>query len=117
MTNQQFCKFKIDWGVFKQLTTILPSQIAAQLYSLCKDSVQNSIVNTNGDFFTLSEQNMTQIIETIVTKISSPAVHCLNFANLSEGESMQNLFDCSVKIYSSGLNIHVRVKLINNPFM
>ena len=29
MTNQQFRKFKIDWGMFKQLTTIPPSQIAA----------------------------------------------------------------------------------------
>ena len=62
------------------------SQIDAQLYSLCEDSVQNSIVNTNGDFFFPSEKNMTQIIETIVTKYSSPAVHCLNFANLSEGD-------------------------------
>ena len=34
MTNQQFRKFKIDWGMFKQLIAILPSQIAAQLYSL-----------------------------------------------------------------------------------
>ena len=93
MTNQQFCKFQIG-GV---------SQIDAQLYSLCEDSVQNSIVNTNGDYFFLSEKNMTQIIETIVTKYSSPAVHCLNFANLSEGESMQNLFDCLIKLYCSGL--------------
>ena len=34
MTNQQFRKFKIDWGVFKQLIAIRPSQIAAQLYNL-----------------------------------------------------------------------------------
>ena len=80
-----------------------PSQIAAQLYKLCQDSVQSSIVNTNGDFFTLSEQNMTQTIETMVTKYSSPAVHCLSFANLSEGESLQNLFDCLIKIYCSRL--------------
>ena len=76
--------------MFKQLTTIPPSQIAAQLYSLCEDLVQNSILHTNGDFFTLSEQDMIQTIETIVTKRSSPAVHRLNFATLSqsEGESM-----------------------------
>lgn len=85
------------------------SQIAAELYSLCDDSVQNSIVNTNGDFFTLSEQNMTQIIESIVTKYSSPTLHCLNFANLSEGESLQNLFDCLIKIYCSGLWIFLFV--------
>ena len=92
MTNQQFCKFKIDWGVFKQLTTIPPSQIAAQLYSLCEDSVQNSILSTSADFFTLSEQDMIQTIETIVTKCFNPAVQRLNFATLSqsEGESMQN---------------------------
>ena len=98
MTNQQFHKFKIDWGVFKQLTTIPPSQIAAQIYSLCEDSVQNSILNTSEDFFTLREQSTIQILEIIVTKHSNPALHCLqscstlNFANLSqsEGESMQN---------------------------
>ena len=50
MTNQQFHKFRIDWGMFKQLMSILPSQIAAQLYSLCEDSVQNSILNINADF-------------------------------------------------------------------
>ena len=103
MTNQLFWKFKIDWGVFKQFTNMPPSQIAAQLYKLCEDSVQSSIVNTNGNFFTLNEQNMTQIIETIVTKYSSPAVHCLSFANLSEGESLQNLINGLIKIYCSGL--------------
>lgn len=85
------------------------SQIDAQLYSLCEDSVQNSIVNTNGDFFFPSEKNMTQIIETIVTKYSSPAVPCLNFANLPKGESAQNLFDYSIKIYCSGLWIFMFV--------
>ena len=85
MTNQQFRKFKIDWCVFKQLT--MPP-----LYSFCEDSVQNSIVNTNADFFTLSQQNMIQTIETFVTERSNPAVHHLNFATLSqsEGESTQN---------------------------
>ena len=77
--------------MFKQLTTIPPSQVAAQLYSLFEDSVQNSILNTNADFFTLSEQNMIQTIETIVIKCSNSAVHSV-FANLSqsEEESMQN---------------------------
>ena len=84
MTNQQFCKSKINWGVFKQLTTIPPSRIAAQLYSLCEDSVQNSILNTNADFFTLTEQDMMQTIETIVTKRSNHAVYRLNFATLSQ---------------------------------
>ena len=46
----------------------------------------------NEDFFTFSEQNMTQTIGTTVTKHSSPAIHPLNFANLyqSERESMEN---------------------------
>ena len=92
MTNQQICKFKINWGLFKQLITIPSSQIAAQLYSLCEDSVQNSIPYTNADFFTLSEQNMIQTIKTTVTKHSNSLIHRLNFANLSqsEGESMEN---------------------------
>ena len=85
-TNQLFWKFKIDWDVFKQLTTISTSQIAPQLYSLCDDSVQSSFFNTNADFFNLSKQNMIQTTETIVTKHSHPAVHRLNFANLSQSE-------------------------------
>ena len=51
MTHPQFRKFKIDWNVFKQITEIPHHQIAAQLYSLCDDSVQNtlSFINTVTD--------------------------------------------------------------------
>ena len=68
MTNQQFRKFKIDWDVFKKITTIPPPQIAAQLYSLCDDSVQTNIINNNADFFNLNETDMIKTIETIVTQ-------------------------------------------------
>ena len=90
MTNQQFRKFKIDWGMFIQLTTIPPSLIAAQLYRAFEDSAQNSILNTSADIITLSEQKLIQIIETIMTKCCNPTVHHFNFANLSqlEGESI-----------------------------
>ena len=48
MTHPHFCKFKIDWDIFKH---ILSDQITAQLYNLCDDSVQNSIIDTVTDSF------------------------------------------------------------------
>ena len=67
MTLPQFRKFRMDW------------QINAQLYSCCNAHVQNSIVNTVSDFFTLSEGDLLNAIERIVTKCSNPSVHRLTF--------------------------------------
>ena len=49
MTHPQFWKFKIDWDVFKLITIIPPHQIAAQLYNLCVDTVQNTLISTVSD--------------------------------------------------------------------
>ena len=80
MTLQQFRKFLIDWNVFKQITGIEESQIAAQLYSCCDESVQNGLVNTVKDIFTINETELLKLIEQIVTKRSNPTVHRMNFA-------------------------------------
>ena len=43
----------MDWNVFKHITNITGQQINVQLYRSCDAHVQNSIVNTVSDFFTL----------------------------------------------------------------
>ena len=44
ITHPQFCKFKMNWNVFKQITNIPPNQLHAQFYNSCTDT---SFVNTN----------------------------------------------------------------------
>ena len=87
MTLQQFRKFLIDWNVFKQITGIEESQIAAQLYSCCDESVQNGLVNTVKDIFTINETELLKLIEQIVTKRSNPTVHHMNFAALMQNQN------------------------------
>ena len=67
MTLPQFRKFTMDWDVFKRITNLPEYQIHTQLYNAC-ESVQNSLVNTESDFFSLTEDKMTQTLEKIVTK-------------------------------------------------
>ena len=68
MTLPQFRKFKMDWDVFKRITNLPENQIHAQLYNACSESVQNSLVNTESDFFSLTEEKMIETLEKIVTK-------------------------------------------------
>ena len=91
MTLPQFRKFLIDWNVFKRITNISETQIHAQLYSCCDDIVQNTIVNTVPDIFSVSEANLLGIIESIVTKHSNPSVHRMNFGSIiqSPAETIQ----------------------------
>ena len=92
MINPQFRKFIIDWGVYKTIGNIPNNQITIQLYNLCDETVQNSIINTNSNFTSLTEKEMLDTIEAIATKKSNPTVHRLSFANIhqSEGETIQN---------------------------
>ena len=60
--NQGFRKFKIDWGVFKSITTIPPIQVAVQLYNLCDEPFQNSIINVSHISLTLNEAEMLHTI-------------------------------------------------------
>ena len=87
MTHPQFWKFKIDWDVFKQITTIPPHQIAAQLYNLCDDTVQNILINNVSDIFQLFETDLLKSIESVVTKRSNPTVHCMHFGNITQSPS------------------------------
>jgi hypothetical protein len=103
MTNPEFRKLKIDWGVFKSLTRIPTSQLAAQIYTSCDSNVQTSIINSStSDFFSLSEAEIFKLLEKIVTKRSNPSVHRLAFSNVvqSEGEA--------VKDFVVRLNSHAR---------
>ena len=56
------------WDVIKRITNLPENQIHAQLYNACSESVQNSLVNTESDFFCLTEQKMIETLEKIVTK-------------------------------------------------
>ena len=88
----QFCKIRTDWNVFKCITNLPKNQIHPQLHNTCDETVQNSLVNTVSDFFSLSENELLDTLEAIVTKKSNPAVHQLIFASLfqSEGESVND---------------------------
>ena len=54
MTQSQFRKFWIDWNVFKRITNLPDNQIHAQLYNSCNETVQNNLLNTTTDFFSLT---------------------------------------------------------------
>ena len=86
MTLQQFRKFLIDWNVFKQITGITGTQISAQLYSCCDDSVQSCLVNTIPDIFSVDEKQLLEAIESLVTQKSNPTVHRMNFAATNQNQ-------------------------------
>ena len=96
MTNPQFRKFHTDWNVFKKITNLPDSQIHAQLYNSCDESVQNSLVNSVTNFFDLHENDLLHQLENIVTRKCNPAIHRLTFSSLhqSETESIQEFVVC-----------------------
>ena len=120
----QFRKFKIGWNIFKQITAIPPHQIAAQLYNLYDDSVQNTLINTVTDVFQLPDNKLLKIIESAVIKRSSSTIHGMHFANITQSptESIQEytvhlksaVIDCQFSCSSCRLGlvpIHVKVQL------
>ena len=100
MTLQQYRKFLIDWNVFKQITGITDTQITVQLYSCCDDAVQNSIVNTVPDIFSVSEKDLLKSIEETVTKRSNPTVHRMNFAAITQNQH-ETVQDYLIRLKSS----------------
>ena len=100
ITHPEFRKFKIDWSVYKQITCIPESQIAAQLYTTCDSGVQTAIINTCENIFDMKEDDLLEKLEGICTKKSNPAVHRLGFSNLvqTDGEPIQ---DYLVRLKSS----------------
>ena len=103
MTHPQFRKFKIDWEVFKNITSIPPDQFASQLYSACDETVQTSIINSFTNFFTQSEEELLKSIESIVTKSSNPSVHRMSFSNLTQFES-ESIKDYVVRLKSAAID-------------
>ena len=100
MTLQQFRKFVIDWNVFKQITGIRDSQVSAQLYSCCDETVQNSLVNTVKDIFSIDEKDLLKFIEQTVTKRSNPTVHRMNFSSITQSQS-ESIQDYLIHLKSS----------------
>ena len=100
MTHPEFRKFKVDWQVFRRRTRLPLEQVAVELYSACDNAVQNAIVNTCDDFFSLDEESIISLIEQIVTKRSNPAVHRLNFSKLVQAET-ESISDYLVRLKST----------------
>ena len=73
MTCPQFRKFKVDWDVYKNITGISTAQIPSQLYSLCADSVQSTIINTKSDLFTIPEPDLLNTMQPSSLKNLTPA--------------------------------------------
>jgi len=89
MTHPQYRKFKVDWNVYKHITNIPISQIPAQIYNLCDDTLQHHIINSVTNFFTLDEKAILTGLETIVTKQSNPTVHRMNFSSMIQSPNEQ----------------------------
>ena len=87
MTHPQFRKFKIDWKVYKTLTSLTPEYLTSHLYNACDDIVQNTIINTEPEFLTLDENAALTIIESIVTQRVNPAVHRMTFGSITQNET------------------------------
>ena len=72
MTKPQFGKFRVDRDIYKNITELSKMNILPHLYNCCNGSVQSSIVNTVPQFLQLPEDELLDIIESLVTKSSNP---------------------------------------------
>ena len=86
MTHPQFCKFHVDWDIYKGISSLSPERYNAHLYNACDETVQTSFVNTKPKFLELTEEQLLKTIENIVTKQINPAVYCMNFGALQQFE-------------------------------
>ena len=87
MTRPQYRKFQQDWIVYKQITSLQPSQATAYLYTACNEEVKTSLINTHPGFLSEDETTALKLIEEIVTVRSNPAVHRKAFAELIQEEN------------------------------
>ena len=53
------------------MTNIPSNQLHAQLYNSCTDNIKTNLVNTLNIFFELTEAQLLETLEQIVTKIQS----------------------------------------------
>ena len=101
------------------------SQVNPHLYSACESDVQKALINTTSDFLRLSEAELLDEIEKIVTRRSNPMVHRVAFGDLnqSEGENVKDFVrhlqsaatDCEFSCVSCKYNladIHIMDQLI-----
>ncbi len=121
MTHPQFRKVRTDWDVYKKLCRLPAEHVGPQLYNACDDTVQTSIINSTTDFFSLNEEEMLESIEKIVTKHVNPAVHRMNFGNMTQSETqsiqdfhrllVSNAVDCEFSCPECNVDIsYVNIK-------
>ena len=103
MTHPQFRKFKIDWEVYKKMTSLPTTHISNYLYSACDDEVQNSLINSGQDPFTLPETELLKAIEDVVTKKSNPAIHRMHFGGIIQNEN-ETVQDFLVRLRSAAID-------------
>ena len=78
------------------MTNIPSSQFNIHLYKCADEALQNAIINTHPNFFTTDPDKLLDMVETLVTQRSTPIIHCLAFASMSQdkGEPIQNYLVC-----------------------
>ena len=116
-------------GRFKQIIQLPVDQIAVYLYHSCDNEVQNSLILSADDKFTLSEQEIMKLLERIVTKQANPLVHRLAFCEMlqSEDESIKDFVvrlkasarDCEFECPNCKHNLqpsHIRDQFIRGVF-
>ena len=82
MTHPQFRKIKIAWAVYKEMYSVPNSHVPNLLYSACTEEVQNSLINSNPNRLSISEEDLLNVIEKIVTKSINSSVHKINFRKM-----------------------------------
>ena len=63
MTHSQFRKIKIDWAVYKDMYSVPNSHVAKLLYSACTEEVQHSLINSDPNCLSMSEEDLLKVIE------------------------------------------------------
>ena len=87
MSKQAFRKFKLDWEVFCELSSLPVGKQHAQLYNAATDEAQTAIINTYPDFFTIPNKDLMQRIESVVTQKINPMVNRVKFSKLSQSST------------------------------
>ena len=73
-----------QWQVFTRMTDMPILQTSIQLYSCANESVQNTIINTYPEFFTIDPDKLQEMIEVLVPQKSNPIVHRITFTSMSQ---------------------------------
>ena len=87
MTHPSFRKARVDWDVYKTITSIPDHDMIAHLYSACEASLQSSIINAKPDFLQLNEKDALDYIERLVTKLANPTVHRKEFHSIKQNNN------------------------------